>query len=75
MSMPEMDVFNHLRSLESAGLLYDDEDCNLTERRLVINSLTKNSPFPVSILINDFCVSNNFDLHKMFVKLDFSELA
>ncbi|MEZ8544796.1 hypothetical protein AB6C74_18245 [Vibrio splendidus] len=74
-SMPERDVFNHLRSLESAGLISDNEDSDLSERKLTIKASNKSSPFPISILISDYCSANNSDAHKMIVNLDFSELA
>ena len=75
LSMNESDAYQHIKSLENAGVLYDNEDSDFTKRCLKISTMSNESPFPISIIISDFCKNNAIDANTMFMLLDFSALA
>lgn len=70
-SMESKEAYNHIAILESYGLLYDDEDSNLFERKLRLQSITKESPHPVILLLKEYCEKRSVDLSAILVDLNF----
>lgn len=73
-SLPKLDAYNHIRSLENSNLIRDNQDSDIASRTIEIVPVTRESPFPISILAYQYCKSKNIDAGTLFLHLDFSSL-
>ena len=73
-SMEPHEAYNHIAILERYGLLFDNEDTDFLERKLTVSAVTKESPYPVVLLLRQFCENHTTDLSSMLVDLNFEAL-
>jgi len=73
-SIDPREAYRHIAILESYGLLFDDEDSNEFERKLRIQSVTKESPHPVVLILREYCERKDIDLGALLVDLNFGLL-
>lgn len=73
-SIDPMEAYRHINILERYGLLHDDENTDELTRSLKINCLTDDSPYPIALLIRDYCLSIDLDISSVIVDLNFKQL-
>jgi hypothetical protein len=75
-SLPESETMQHMSLLDKAGLLYDDENSEDSDRRWVLAgpNTAPDSDWPACAVLPDFCEKSSTDLDLLLVDLDFSVL-
>lgn len=69
------ETHRNVKTLERYGLVYDDENSDDFERSLVVQPAVSESPYPMALVLRDYCNIEAASLHTMLVDLDFQALA
>ena len=67
------DTIAHVKILDDTGLIWNDDNSELYERKFHLSSKSMHD-YPTAALLRDFCQENQLDLEAIMVRMDFTLL-